>query len=115
MSTDLASTARALKALGDEGRLRLVALLSRRELCVCHLVAALKAPQPTVSRQLGILRAAGLVDARRDGSWIHYRLARPADAGVRATLASVAKGFDARALDRQVDALVRKLGPGACK
>ena len=53
------------RALGDETRLRIVALLSHGELCVCHLENALDLSQPNVSRQLGILRAAGVVDARR--------------------------------------------------
>jgi len=67
------------RALGDETRLRMVAMLSHGELCVCHLEKALDLPQPNVSRQLGILRMAGVVDARREGKWIHYRLARPSD------------------------------------
>jgi ArsR family transcriptional regulator len=64
------------KALGDPVRLRLFHLISLRdELCVCHLTEALALPQSTVSRQLAILRQAGLVATRRDGKWIHYRLA----------------------------------------
>lgn len=62
------------KALGDPVRLRLFALItSHDELCVCHLTAALSLPQSTVSRQLALLRHAGLVQARRDGKWIYYR------------------------------------------
>jgi len=65
----------AFKALGDPVRLRLFSLLaSGNELCVCHLTDALQLPQSTVSRHLAILRNAGLVDTRRDGKWIHYRL-----------------------------------------
>ena len=63
------------KALGDPVRLRLFALLAGgRELCVCHLTAALALPQSTVSRHLGVLRYAGLVDTRREGKWIYYRV-----------------------------------------
>ncbi len=66
----------AFKALGDPVRLRLFYLLaSCDELCVCHLTEALELPQSTVSRHLGVLRHAGLVVARRDGKWMHYRLA----------------------------------------
>jgi len=62
------------KALGDPVRLRLFALIAaHNELCVCHLTAALELPQSTVSRQLGVLRHAGLVQARRDGKWMYYR------------------------------------------
>jgi len=62
------------KALGDPVRLRLFALISAHdELCVCHLTAALELPQSTVSRQLAILRHAGLVQTRREGKWMYYR------------------------------------------
>jgi len=64
------------KALGDPVRLRLFHLLSLRdELCVCHLTDALSLPQSTVSRHLGVLRNARLVETRREGKWMHYRLA----------------------------------------
>lgn len=62
------------KAAGEPIRLRILAMLAHGELCVCHLHGALEAPQPTVSRHLGILRQAGLVRARREGSWVHYAL-----------------------------------------
>jgi len=66
---------RLFKALGDPVRLRLFRLLSLHdELCVCHLTGALKLPQSTVSRHLAVLRHAGLVSARREGKWMHYRL-----------------------------------------
>ncbi len=62
-----------LKILGDERRLRLIRLLLiKRELCVCELVDALQLPQYEVSRNLGALRKAGLVDDRRDGLWAYY-------------------------------------------
>lgn len=64
------------KALADDTRLRLAVLLFRYgELCVCDLVEALQLPQPTVSRHLAQLRNAGLVTDRREGQWVHYRLA----------------------------------------
>jgi ArsR family transcriptional regulator, arsenate/arsenite/antimonite-responsive transcriptional repressor len=69
------TAADSFKALGDPIRLRLFYLLSLRdEVCVCHLTDALELPQSTVSRHLAVLRHAGLVDTRRDGKWIHYRL-----------------------------------------
>ena len=64
------------KALGDPVRLRLFHLLSLQdELCVCQLTEAMQLPQSTVSRHLAILRHADLVATRREGKWIHYRLA----------------------------------------
>jgi ArsR family transcriptional regulator len=62
-------------ALADPTRLRILSLLSDDEICVCHLHASLDVPQPTASRHLAYLRKSGLVEARRDGSWMHYRLA----------------------------------------
>ena len=62
------------KALGDETRIRLLKLLEQRELCVCELMQALNMTQSRVSRNLGILKNAGLVKDRRDGLWVHYSL-----------------------------------------
>jgi len=63
------------KALGEPVRLRLVSLLATSgEQCVCHLTEALNLPQSTVSRHLGVLRHAGLINARRDGKWMYYQL-----------------------------------------
>ena len=63
------------KTLSDPTRLRLAVLLaSRGETCVCDLAAALDEPDYKISRHLGILRAGGLVEARREGAWMHYRL-----------------------------------------
>lgn len=69
-------------AFADRTRLRLLNLVSGGEVCVCFLVEVLGEPQPKVSRHLGILRNAGLVAARRQGKWIHYRLTRPEATGV---------------------------------
>ena len=67
---------RLLAALADPTRLRLIRLLLRQELCVCELVDTLGMPQYKISRHLRILRAAGLVEARRNGRWMHYRVCR---------------------------------------
>jgi ArsR family transcriptional regulator len=61
-------------ALADPSRLRLLNLLSDREVCVCHLQSVLKTNQPKISRHLAYLRKAGLVQARREGKWAHYSL-----------------------------------------
>ena len=63
-------------ALADPTRLRILSLLGDDEICVCHIHASLEVPQPTASRHLAYLRKAGLVAARREGSWMHYRLAQ---------------------------------------
>jgi ArsR family transcriptional regulator, arsenate/arsenite/antimonite-responsive transcriptional repressor len=73
--TSMKLTVRLFKALSDETRLRIVALLCRGELCVCDLMAILDLPQSTVSRHLATLRHAGLVEDRRQGVWMYYRLA----------------------------------------
>jgi ArsR family transcriptional regulator len=65
------------KAMADPVRLRLLCLLGAGEVCVCHLHEALELPQPTVSRHLAYLRKRGLVVGRKEGLWVHYRLAKP--------------------------------------
>ena len=64
------------KAFADPVRLRLLNLLADGEVCVCHLHEALELPQSTVSRHLAYLRKRGLVVDRREGLWVHYRLAK---------------------------------------
>lgn len=68
------------KALADRTRLRLIHLLADDEVCVCSFVEVLETKQSKISRHLAYLRRAGLVAARRDGRWIHYRLVEPRDA-----------------------------------
>ena len=65
---------KVFKALSDETRIRLIKLLQQRELCVCELMQVLDMTQSRVSRNLGILKDAGLVRDRRDGLWVHYSL-----------------------------------------
>jgi ArsR family transcriptional regulator len=71
------------KALADSTRLRILALLGNNEVCVCHIHDSLGLPQPTVSRHLAYLRRCGLVAARRDGVWMHYRVSPTLDAVVK--------------------------------
>ncbi len=79
------------RALADPTRLRLLNLIADREVCVCYFVGILRIGQPKVSRHLAYLRRAGIVAARRDGRWMHYRLAAPREPAaadiLRATLA----------------------------
>ena len=65
------------QALGDRTRLRLLNLMADGEVCVCFFVEVLGEPQPKISRHLAVLREAGLVAARRDGKWMHYRVTPP--------------------------------------
>ena len=74
------------KALADKTRLRILALLGNNEVCVCHLHDSLGVPQPTVSRHLAYLRRTGLVSARRDGVWMHYRVSPSLDPEIRQVL-----------------------------
>lgn len=67
------------KALADRTRLRLIHLMGDEEVCVCFFVEVLRTNQPKISRHLAYLRRAGLVSARREGKWMHYRLAEPPD------------------------------------
>jgi ArsR family transcriptional regulator len=67
--------AHLFKALSDETRLRILSLLGAGELCVCDLMEILALPQSTVSRHLAYLRNADLVEDRRQGVWMYYRLA----------------------------------------
>jgi len=66
--------AKTFKALSEEIRLRIFFLLTHGEMCVCELMAVLDLPQSTVSRHLSYLKNVGLVDDRRQGMWMYYRL-----------------------------------------
>ena len=67
------------RALADPTRLRLLNLMSQQEMCVCYFIEVLRSPQPKISRHLAYLRKAGIVSARRDGKWMHYKLTFPQD------------------------------------
>jgi ArsR family transcriptional regulator len=64
-------------ALADRTRLRLLRLIGEDEVCVCFFVEVMRTSQPKISRHLAYLRRAGLVSARREGKWMHYRLTPP--------------------------------------
>ena len=91
MKTDkrLSSLETLFKALADQTRLRIVGLLLSGEICVCDIHGSLGLPQPTVSRHLAYLRRAGVVLARKDGLWVHYRLATMTDPVMQAVLNAV--------------------------
>jgi ArsR family transcriptional regulator len=111
---DVRAVSKLFRALGDETRLRIVALLSHGELCVGHLQAALRLSQPNISRHLAVLRAAGVVEDRRRGSWVYYRLLPQPDPDSERHLRALARSFAKRnALRRDVVRLLRTAGPDA--
>ena len=85
-TTENVQPAFLFKTLCDPTRLRLLNLLASGETCVCELTDTLRVVQPKVSRHLAHLKRAGLVEARRDGKWMHYRCATRADSLVRHVL-----------------------------
>jgi ArsR family transcriptional regulator, arsenate/arsenite/antimonite-responsive transcriptional repressor len=95
-------------ALADRTRLRLLNLMRSDEVCVCFFVEILKTNQPKISRHLAYMRRAGIVGARRDGSWMHYRIVEPLDTDaarvLKDTLAWLAND---REMQRDRDRLVR--------
>lgn len=98
-------------ALADRTRLRLLNLMRRGEVCVCYFVAILDETQPKISRHLAYLRRAGVVQARRDGKWIHYSLARPADPSAAAVLEAT---LDALERDREMQQDRKSLERACC-
>jgi ArsR family transcriptional regulator len=90
---DVRPTSGLLKALADDTRLRIVALLSRGELCVCHIASSLDLSQPNASQHLTVLRNAGVVDSRRQGSWIYYRMTGEQDPVRARILRAILDGF----------------------
>lgn len=98
------------KALADETRLRLLRALAGRELCVCQLVALVGLAASTVSKHLALLRAARLVEARKQGRWMYYRLAgRDAPVHVRGALAWLARAGHGDDFARQDEACLARI------
>ncbi len=115
-SVEVAPISRLFRALGDDVRLRIVALLAHGELCVCHLEEALALTQPNASRHLAILRAAGVVTHERRDKWVHYRLAPQADEACRRHLKALVAAFAKKdVLRADVRRLLATRGPNACK
>ncbi len=100
-----------LRALGERVRLRLLHLIGDTELCVCFFVEALQLPQPTISRHLAYLRKSGLVTARREGLWMHYRVVKPANPAVAKVFDDVLAWCDSQP-DMQKDRA--RLGKACC-
>lgn len=67
------------RALADQTRLRILNLIGDSEVCVCYFVETLRVAQPKISRHLAYLRKVGLVETRKEGIWVHYKLTRFSD------------------------------------
>ena len=87
-STYLKAVETMFMALADKTRLRLLNLMAADEVCVCFFTEVLGDSQPKISRHLAYLRNADLVEARRDGKWMHYSIKWPEDEGMRSVLRS---------------------------
>lgn len=99
-------------ALADRTRLRLLNLMNGREVCVCYFVEILKQSQPKISRHLAYLRNAGIVNARREGKWMHYSIEKPADGGAAAILDAT---LESLATDREMQSDLARLGKACCE
>ena len=96
--------------------MRIVALLARGELCVCHIEKALGLLQANASRQLGILRNAGILEPRREGNWTYYRLAEQPTEQRRRLLRAVIGDFSKQDVLRgDVDRVRKLVGPDSCR
>jgi ArsR family transcriptional regulator, arsenate/arsenite/antimonite-responsive transcriptional repressor len=102
---------RLFRALGDPTRLRLLNLMAEQEICVCYFTEVTGAPQPKISRHLAYLRKAGIVAARREGKWMHYRLSAPSNPHAAAILKTV---LDALKRDKGLQRDRRRLNRACC-
>ena len=115
-SLEVRPLSRLFKALGDETRVRIVALLTHGELCVCHIQDALNLSQPNASRMLGVLYNAGVVERRRAGNWVYFRLADGADEPCKQQLKALCRSFaSVETLRQDVERLLATRGPDSCK
>src|SRR6202789_4740412 len=103
---------RFFQALGDNTRLRLLNLMGDQEICVCYFVEILEQGQPKISRHLAYLRRAGIVEARRDGKWMHYRIERPDDPKAASILDEALQSFKA---DKDMQADFARLDKACCE
>lgn len=100
-----------LAALADRTRLRLLNLMNGKEVCVCYFVEILAQSQPKVSRHLAYLRRAGIVAARREGKWMHYRIVVPTHAGAARILSET---LSVLREDRAMQADLTRLNKACC-
>ncbi len=94
-------------ALADKTRLRLLNLMREGEVCVCFFVEVLGESQPKISRHLAFLRNAGIVETRRDGKWIHYKIIEPESADAAKILCNTLDWLSSRdKMQAEYEALV---------
>jgi ArsR family transcriptional regulator, arsenate/arsenite/antimonite-responsive transcriptional repressor len=98
-------------ALADRTRLRLLNLMSGREVCVCYFVEILGQSQPKISRHLAYLRRARVVVARREGKWMHYRMVAPRDGGAARILQETLRALRE---DKDMQADLIRLNKACC-
>jgi ArsR family transcriptional regulator len=103
--------AKLFAALSDTTRLRLLNLMDGREVCVCYFVEILGQSQPKISRHLAYLRAAGVVAARREGKWMHYRIVVPPRRGAEQILSQT---LDALKEDKAMQSDKARLTKACC-
>ena len=110
----VAEMERLFRALADPTRLRILGLLLTGEVCVCHIHESLRITQPKASRHLAYLRRAGLVETRRQGLWIYYRLSDSRDPIVRTIRQAVAHVLGhVDVIHRDAERLQKKTGCGS--
>ncbi len=98
-------------ALADRTRLRLLNLMDGREVCVCYFVEILGQSQPKISRHLAYLRRTGVVTARREGKWMHYKIVIPSHPGAARILSET---LAALRLEKSMQADLARLGRACC-
>lgn len=99
--------------LSDEIRRRVLCLLLKEgELCVCELFQALDLPQPKVSRHLGVMRDAGVLSVRREGTWVYYRLEAQLPLWAYRVVESMAQGASFAEDARRLEAMSNR--PARC-
>ena len=86
----LKTITKAIKAISDENRMRIIGLLdSRDDLCVCEITAIIGLSQPTISSHLKLLESAGLIDHKKDGLWVNYSISGDMDPDIKVILDGV--------------------------
>jgi ArsR family transcriptional regulator len=108
----MAEMERLFMGLADRTRLRLLNLMGGQEVCVCYFVEILGLPQPAISRHLAYLRRMGLVEARRQGKWMHYRIVVPGNEFAREVLNDTLRWL---AADREMQRDRIRLGRACCE
>jgi ArsR family transcriptional regulator len=114
MAHHLADMESLFKALADTTRLRILGLLLTGEVCVCDIHETLKVPQPKASRHLAYLRRAGLVETRREGLWVHYRLGELTDPVLDAVSGALRHALTHVDVVRRDAERLQKRNPGCC-